>query len=623
MPSTYTVNTIANMVELSQAKPGDVANVTQAGVAYMKNDASPPSMANGWQIPAINISQAISNFEKGLYVPGVSVNGFNGTPNNKKGSPQTGKATTSTIYKFGTASAANGGDILLIVNGVKYSVAAVSLSTIHNQIPTFSAVIDGKAFSGGSLPIAPRKPTLSELNEVRTELMKYIYNSDVTVRLSLSAESSSDYQFIDIREWIIAGVGNASVNARGAYSISIVAAHPAIMADTVHTTIFNSKNISDPPDMSERPNLHLKTVEAIDKYVELTKDEEMYVQTDGAVIDFSKFAGRITKANAVLRDKFEWNSRGGSDLPIFPKMPSTIGKDITAYFDDILWHTVVASSNGNHSPLALLQMFTQPDAGYSIGLDGGFTDFPITMSPQVFWGKPTGTIYDDEIADMACPGESSYPVAGVICPLPMQTSVDPAHFNEDHGDQRVDSCGAYLKPAENGEVGPVYRIYLPSWLVSYTTYISNSVEEFPELDRNITYFGAPDAITAPKEHWKDYELIASAWAKNRFLELYSSGKRCSLQTRLMINNPNFDTFENAVRTGESVAIKSRITDEVIFYFYVLEVYHVIDAQDAKAYTNIVGAYVRPPEGIPAAEISPSDVSGGIDNILYGTKGGLI
>jgi len=622
MPNQYTVVTTDKMLELAQAVPGDIATVEQGAVSYMKNEIAPANNILGWSIPAINIAQALSNFTNGGYVPGVAVNGSNGTPKNQKGNATPG-ATQDTIYAFKAASGTNSNGIVLVINGVNYSVSAVTFATSHNQIPTFSAIIDGKVATSGNLPVTPRKPTLSELNEVRTELMKYIYNADVTVRLSIAAESSSDYQFVDIREWIISGVGNTSITARGSYSVSVVASHPLIMADTVHTTIFNSQSLSEPADMDAKPNLHLKTVDAIEKYIELTKDVEMYEQTNGKEIDFSKFAGRIAKATAVLKDKMEWNNRGGSDLPTFPKISSAIGNNITEYLDDILWRTVLSSSSGNHSPLSVIMMLTQPDAGYGVGMDGSFNDFPVVLSPQVFWGKPTGTIYDDEISDMACPGESSYPIAGVICPYPLQTSVDPSFTFNPKGYERVDSCGAYLKPAENGEVGPVTRVYLPPWLSAYATYASNYLDEFPELDRDTTFYGGEDNIANSEEYWKEYALVTNAWAKNRFLELYSSGKRCSLQTRLMINNPNFETFENALRTGETVCVKSRITDEVLFYFFVLEITHVIDVQQSAAYTNIVGAYVRPPGGIPAAEISSDDVKNGIDNIIFGAKGGLI
>jgi hypothetical protein len=646
MSNSFFVATVEEMLELSQAVPGDVATVELGNIDYMKNETNPYSVVEGWQVPAVNTAQAVANFTAGSFVAGVSVNGFTGTPRNadvdaqeKKtpageavGQSQKGEATENPIYWFTDYSAAGNSpirpannDVVITVNGIgstRYSVSSFKFSSAHNQLPTFTAVIDGKASVSGNIPTTPRKPTLSEINEVRNELMKYIYNADVTVAVKLGILSKGDAQFIDINEWIIAGVGNTSINARGSYSVSVVASHPLVLADTVHTTIFNSKALSEPADMDGEANLHLKTIDALTKYVELTKDAEMYEQTDGTELDFTKFARRIEKAISVLQDKMEWNNRGGTDLPLFEGVTTAVGGDINDYFDDMLWRVVLASSNGNHSPLNIIKMFTQPDRGYAIGIDGSFDDLPVVMSPQVFWGSSTGTIYDDEIADMLSPGVSSYPIAGVICPYPMQTSVDPTLYAEYKGYERVDSCGAYLTPAELGEVGPVHRVYLPPWISSYASYVADGADEFPEVDRNTTFYDADDEVAGSREYWKGYAELANAWAKNRFLELYGSGKRCSIQTRLMVSNPNFDTYQNYVRTGENVIIRSRLTNDVLFYFYVLQVEHVIDAQRSQAYTNIVGAYVRPPEGIPAAEVSPLDVAFGLENILYGAKGGL-
>jgi len=626
----YTIATASERLELASAVPGDTATLEPSNVSYMKNETHPTDDPKGWQIPAINIGSASELFAAGDPVPGVSVNGALGTQTNADEDAAAGEDAAQvrhdpqgSIYQF-YGEEGPGSPITVTINSKRYAVSTVTLSAGHNQLPSISLVIDGKVSEGGDLPTIPRRPTLAEINDVRSELMAHIYNAEVTVGLHMNIESRNDPQLVEVKEWILAGVGNTSISAAGSYSLSVLATHPLVMADTVHTTLFNNKNTQEPADFPSEKNIHLKTVAALTSYLELMVDEDNFVQSDKAGVDFSGFPDRIAKAVAVLKDKVEWRNRGGKDLPTFPNIKYRgAGDDITEYFDDMLWRLVLASSSGNHSPLNILKMFTQPDRGFGLGLDGSFSDSPVTLSPQVFWGTPTCDIYDDEISDLLCPGESSYPLAGVICPYPMQSSTNTYDFYPtSNGDERVDTCGAYIKPAQQGEVGPVYRIYLPSWLSGYPSYTANSVTRVFELEREDSYYGASDAVKSPKEYWKGYENISSAWAENRFKEMYGSGKRCTMQLRLMVSNPNFNTFKNQVLPGENVRLLSRVDGTVLFYFYILQVSHVIDAQKGLAYSNVVGAYVRPPEGIPAADISKSDVIDGLENILYGAKGGL-
>ena len=625
----YAIATSSELLKLAAAVPGDTATLESSNVSYMKNETLPSSDPGGWQIPAINIGSASELFAAGDAVPGVSVNGSTGTQTNasldsasESDGSQVIHDTLDSIYQF-YGEEGPGSSITVKINSKRYAVSAVTLNAGHNQLPTIALVIDGKVADSGDLPAKPRKPTLAEINDVRTELMTYIYNADVTVGLYMVIESRNDPQLIEVKEWVLAGVGNTSISRNGSYSLSVLATHPLVMADTVHTTLFNNKNIQEPAEFPSESNIHLKTVAALTSYLELMEGEDNFIQSDEAGVDFSGFPDRIAKAIAVLKDKVEWRNRGGSNLPIFPNIESGAGEDITEYFDDMLWRLVIASSSGNHSPLNILKMFTQPDRGFGLGLDGSFSDSPITLSPQVFWGEPTCDIYDDEISDLLCPGESSYPIAGVICPYPMQSSANSYDFYPtSNGDERVDTCGAYIKPAQQGEVGPVYRIYLPSWLSGYPSYAASSSTRIFEVDRGSSYYGAADEVQDADQYWEGYESISSAWAENRFKELYGSGKRCTMQLRLMVNNPNFNTFKNQVLPGENVRLLSRVDGTVLFYFYILQVSHVIDAQKGTAYSNVIGAYIRPPEGIPAADISESDVEDGLENILYGAKGGL-
>jgi hypothetical protein len=256
---------------------------------------------------------------------------------------------------------------------------------------------------------------LAELQEIRAKLSKFIYDYDKPVAFKLQ-EGNIDgiTQTVDIKEWIISGVGSTPMQASGGYAISVTVSHPLIMADVTHTNLFNSKELKEPAKIDEgADNIVKKVVATLEKYLDVVGTDNLNVEGIEDE-DWQKLKGRVKRAVAVLKDKLEWNNKGGSDLPFFEGSGIDLSDKLSKYFDAAIWFEVFKSSEGNHSPLNTIKAFTQ--GLYGVGIDGGFNDKKMLLSPEIPWGLATTIIYDDEISQVSLPAIDDLPIAGLVIP---------------------------------------------------------------------------------------------------------------------------------------------------------------------------------------------------------------
>jgi hypothetical protein len=608
----FVVENLQEMYELSLSASGDTSEVTDEALTYMRNEVGPYTNIDGWSVPVVPIATARSLFASGSAVPGVAVNGSAGTPKNSSDS-QSGSENNEAsddVFQFFKESA--GDNITVTIDGDDYPVAAVEMIATHNAIPYFVLVIDGKPVSGsdtGSI----RKPDLAEIQEVRASLSKYIYDYEQPVSFKLQEGNLNGVtQTMEVKEWIISGVGSTQMGASGGYAISITVSHPLIMADVTHTNLFNAKDVKEPAKIDGGSNIKDKVVKTLEKYLETVGSDVLSVKGIEKA-DWEKLKGRVKRAVSALDDKLEWNNKGGDDLPFFKGSEIDLTEKLSKYFDTAIWHEVFKATEGNHSPLNTIKAFTQ--GLYGVGMDGGFNDKPVMLSPEVPWGLATATIYDDEIAQISLPAIDDLPLAGLVIPYPSKK--DGATWDveapgpDGENEKRKDSCAFYIDPALEGQVGAIPYDSLPGWLLSYPEFAVQDYDRFDPADRKNYSIEAPISTGDTDDIAEDFEKAAKVWALNRFREYFGVGKTCNISTKL-----NIGTEWSSIYTGDNVEVKSRQTGKALFYFNVKAIKHIVSPSSSKAGTEYYGTHVRPPEGYPSAKITAGDVSGGIPNLLY-------
>jgi hypothetical protein len=611
----YEVETLDGLFELSQAQAGETAYVEEEDNTYMRNETGDSFSFTGWQIPVVPLDTADELFAAGDPVPGVNVNGSLGTPSNTA-DPQQGPVNNPAAKDIFQFFRDRPGDVVYItVDGEDYPVAHLEMIATHNAIPYFVVVIDGKPLSGAnSAKTSIRQPDLAELQEVRAKLSQFIYDYDKPVAFKLQ-EGNIDgiTQTVDIKEWIISGVGSTPMQASGGYAVSVTVSHPLIMADVTHTNLFNSKELKEPAKIDKGAgNIVKKVVATLEKYLDIVGTSNLNVEGIEKE-DWKKLKGRVKRAVAVLDDKLEWNNKGGSDLPFFEGSGLKLSSKLSKYFDAAIWFEVFKSSEGNHSPLNTIKAFTQ--GLYGVGMDGGFNDKKMLLSPEIPWGLATAVIYDDEIAQISLPAIDDLPIAGLVLPYPSKNSAGGYHFyargKDGENSKRKDTCAFYIKPALQGQVGAIPYESLPAWLLSYPEFVAQDYGSWNPAERPNYMFNAGNSTGVKGTIRADFEKAAEQWALNRFREYLGAAKTVNISTKL-----NIGTEWSSIYTGDNVEVRSRQTDKPLFYFNVKAIKHIVSPSSSRASTEYYGTHVRPPEGYPSASITPNDVTNGIKNLLY-------
>jgi hypothetical protein len=610
----YTVTEVPELFELSSSLPGDCAEVTEEALTYMRNETGPYTDISGWQIPAVALDLAKLRATSGGPVPGVNLNGFLGTPSNTS-DPQQGPVNnpaSDDIFQFFRDRP---GDIIyMTIDGDNYPVAAVEMIATHNAIPYFVLVIDGKPLESSANPKGTiRRPDLAELQETRASLSKYIYDGDKPVSFKIQEGNIKGVtQTVEVSEWIISGVGSTQMGASGGYAISVTVSHPLILADVTHTNLFNARDVKEPAKIGKTKNIVDKVVKTLEKYLDTVGSDVLSVKGLDKK-DWKNLRGRVKKAVSALNDKLEWNNKGGSDLPYFEGSGINFKNKIGKYFDTAIWHEVFKAADGNHTPLNTIKAFTQ--GLYGVGLDGGFNDKKMMLSPEIPWGVATAVIYDDEIAQISLPAIDDLPLAGLVIPYPSKKDagshdiIRPGANGEN--EKRKDSCAFYIKPALEGQVGAIPYDSLPAWILSYPEFNVQNDDNFDPGSRKDHAFNAPLSTGSIDDIAADFEKAAELWAINRYREYFGASKTVNISTKL-----NIGTQWSSIYTGDNVEVRSRQTDKPLFYFNVKAIKHIVSPSASKASTEYYGTHVRPPEGYPTAQITPDDVKNGIKNLLY-------
>jgi hypothetical protein len=610
----YTVETLDDIFDLESSKEGETVLVQEENVTYMRNETGEYFSLTGWQIPVVPEDTANSLFTAGDPVPGVNVNGSLGTPSNTSDSQDAppNNSFNDDIFQFFRDSP---GDIIyMTVDGDDYPVAMVEMISTHNAIPYFVLVIDGKPLTGSANPTGTiRRPDLGEIQEVRATLSQYIYDDTKRVAFKLQEGNFQGVtQTMEVKEWVISGVGSTQMGASGGYAISVTVSHPLILADVTHTNLFNAKDVKEPASIGKATNIVEKVVKTLEKYLDTVGSDELSVEGIDSK-DWQALKGRVKTAVSALSDKLEWNNKGGSDLPFFEGSGLNLKDKLGNYFDTAIWHEVFKATTGNHSPLNTIKAFTQ--GLYGVGMDGGFNDKKMMLSPEIPWGLATAVIYDDEISQISLPAIDDLPLAGLVIPYPSKK--DAAWYDitarglDGENEKRKDSCAFYIKPALEGQVGAIPYDSLPAWLLSYPEYLVQDYDSFDPAKRQDYNIEASLSTGAKDDIASDFEKTAELWALNRFREYFGAGKTANISTKL-----NIGTEWSSIYTGDNVEVRSRQTDKPLFYFNVKAIKHIVSPSSSRASTEFYGTHVRPPEGYPSAKITESDVKGGIKNLLY-------
>jgi hypothetical protein len=558
------------------------------------------------------------------------------------------------IYKF---------KIQFTVGGTEYPVATVTTDQSHNSIPAVSLVIDPlRADGGGVDDITPKSSSIFDLLNLHDQLQKKANSGTEKIVLDVKAISVADTQSIFIENWVMSGVAIEGLQSRGYFAVVVTLVHPTHRATSASASIQNQSNLTKDPNIN--PDNPLSTyLEAAGKFANVssppTDDTGTAFDNSGRVAEI--LSGRLRDSVTLLGETVVWN-RCGQDASDLPYSKSEVDDEarerLIKTFNCFLGHYFYMFTQGNNtSPWQSLSQSITADMDLCIS--GAISDNPLKLIPLAPWGASSGDIFEDEIFDLTSVPREIEPMSGVVALYPSALIDQQGNWAAAGGFSKnlstayqntisvseLSSVGEFLTPAvkDNNDaagsrkplIGRIDERYPPNYLLSYLQQgancdggtnsglgsISSSRWAKDMFDANgNTKIPSPQTMMT---QIRDYRGLINLWCKQVFFRNFRRDLNISIGVRLMVHSEGLPKLPGGVlRPGVTLGIRSRDKDTAGFFFYVTRVLHYIDAQKGMAYTNIMGAYVRPASGVEAAGITADDVINGIKNPIWNSDGVL-
>ena len=531
----------------------------------------------------------------------------------------------------------------------KPPVSGVVIELKEGAIPRMFVTVDPLHTQGDAvLPAA--KSTLASMEGWISKAQEYAVDPDsraaISVQLISSVPSALD-QTINVSGWLVKAAGLNGASAAGNFSVEVEIEHPAGIIDR---TIAMVPNRNSEPLWSYdayldpltgftgalRDMVAAEGASTIISTITSSSDCEVIPgaqsNVDLSVVN-DKAVSMLTKVADALENNLDWTTTwpgnagtGYNNLPFQsgcfnpdnnPNMPLALQYSIPSYInlqDGSVW----ASLADNFLPqwqLTLVPTFW-----------GNLQVMPFTP-----WANPSITIYDDEISDMNFPGVDPAPVGGAHVQF-SQSGSGPAfaHWPSGSVGYNLVSDVIYISTAAtnlNKPSGRIIPVAIPGWLqqcMNGDAALCGSVNSPLPGEQNSTTITTENltpqtaipvssAEAAKNSPINQYAGAIYSLAYQFYLSYFRNRVEGSMSTCLLYQAAGSQWTNNYVVPGCVVRVTSRAEGTDILDFYAISVTHVLNA-GKQAYSQWVGRYCRPPEGVPDA------VKTGSYNPVYASQG---
>jgi hypothetical protein len=537
-------------------------------------------------------------------------------------------------------------------------VASIKFEMANNTIPVAHLVVDPSKEAAGATPtpnenaLLPKAPTLASLSDMYKTLQTKVNLKTVLVSVTGDIACNSDKQKLQLALWRLTGVGIAGLSASGSFSLTLTITHPAYDATKGGCWLPNHEDIAKVPDelLNRQTDPLVGFVEACSAYLAKAKNgvddanngefgsEGESAGTDPTLKELTDVILPSAEAAVfALALNTAWYKADGEDVPFASS--SATASQVAAIMGRAYWPYTGRPS------MSVWDVFTSIVCpAFEITVNGDPSGNQLVVTPFAPWGKPVAVIYDDEIADISLPSEDADPLAAVLASYHDSTMeadwgiyVAAVTGTGEAGAtvKEITQGGGFLEPLKQGILGKIMVLNPPAWARDFLKYRAALVGEGEDsvypLDAGI-YISAinsaasdstPAAANPNREDYTTYRKLLNVWCRQAFYRGYRYSMGVTMRVRLMITNPEFKNVPGQyLRPGITIEVRSRSADETIFYFYISAVTHVMDSQNAQAYTTVQGSYLRADEQILDTVLSEEQLVNGIENALYGSTGDI-
>lgn len=514
-------------------------------------------------------------------------------------------------------------------------VSTVTIKLEESKIPEVWVIIDPAHLEGD--PVTPGTAgTLDKLQLWTIRAQKYAVDptSRATLKIQRLGGPGVEDESIELKDWLVIGAGMTGVSATGQFSLELQLQHPIGLLDRSPAYLGNlNRGIAwhyaqykDPVDglirayralIADDPDKRRVPPKPINQVPSCSYGAPHNTTLEQAFLEAEKqIKTKVDELEKYLEWKKVWPGNTDvaySDLPLGDTCFADadwkrgVQKAITPYADfkeASIWSVV---SN----------VFL---ADWQLALIPTFWNEKLQVIPFSPWGKPSITVYDDEISDINFPGVDAAPVGGVrvqCSPSLAASDLTDFHDSQDVESQTEATDVIYLPGAafKSGKaLGRIISMNIPMWLPSTLhTAAAYAQEEkgfvTPETTAFVTGEDIQEGAVVPTGgstaamYIDRYVGAVYRTAHQFFLSSFRQQIEARFSTRLMFKSKNSLWDQNYVVPGCVVRLESSVEDKVFLDMYVTSITHVISAGASKAYTEWTGRYCRPKVGFPEMAVN--------------------
>ena len=514
-------------------------------------------------------------------------------------------------------------DFKFTVDGKEYPVSSVYMSNADNGIPGIQLTLAAV----GSVDSTTETVTLAKLIEYQNELQAKAGLKETKVHLSFTVTSAKDTQKISLDKWVLSAAGIDPAAYQGALTARVTLLHPIHLSTTSTLTLYNYTDHSTAPDDIDGANV----MEAILSVMKISLDNKSDDMADLYGDDNESTEDKIEALNSAnmtkaqnayeaLKKNIVWKGAGGANYPADDDSDA----DMDAVIKQFLWNNVQMDGATPY------QTFDSLCGEMMLCRSGDFSDDPVWVHPIVAWAPVRDSVYDTDLINVSLPANDPDPIAGTMVQFETAKGTNFGFMRPDYIEyltkskpvmpEEINGAGLFLDYAAS-LMGRIRILRLPPWIVAMIRSGASS-GDFGMTETNDP--GKMDQVYDNESSalyntdMEDVAAITNIWAKDMFYQTYRASTGMSLTCRFMMNLES----GKSVRPAMGMALKERATGRDLMYFTVIRVNHYIDVDKKRAYSKIVGQFVRPPEGITAKEetvISADQAKNGIENFCYNFK----
>lgn len=253
------------------------------------------------------------------------------------------------------------------------------------------------------------------------------------------------------------------------------------------------------------------------------------------------------------------------------------------------------------------------------------------MTPTKFWQAHNLKILDISIMDFELPPADPMPLKGVytFCDVP-EVDITTALQNKEGMQYTLANAAIWAEKVHRSSFMP-FRT--PAWFNSLLAHRGGQFTNLTESGAMIgsgqltspmsSSLGQGGIGTPPVGDIRELVQGLKKFCKQQFTEFYRVGMEISVRTNLMIQDDESKWPENRVTAGMTVRLAPDATfwqsvipggaGDPLLDFFVTEVTHMVDCQQATAYTVYRGAFMREVGGPKNIEAIPNGVA---PNYIY-------